>query len=264
MPRESREKRIREILMCTYLQSPITRRKLRGYLGISKSWLSELVKELLDRELISIKKQNKENVLHITEKGYKLLFRQQGYSETTIVKIIEHELKKTGINFEEANLHGIYFNFKIAYERKTILIRVIEGFMIPTAPEDLYELNRILDWIVSSRKKEVRRKTLKIELILSRLVDQKGLLLSIINFAEIVDSIIILIICGTDPRNWPENIAQKINQLGEKFQRPLLVDIRKRLINIMNHVPKNLHIIHSGDMPLEDIINKILKIIKNK
>ncbi|MHA1665239.1 MAG: hypothetical protein ACTSVW_05340 [Candidatus Njordarchaeales archaeon] len=264
MPRKPREKRIREILMCMYLQGSITRKKLQNYLKISKSWLSELVKELRNRRLISVEKRNRHETLYITEEGQELLFRQKGSSQTTIIKIIEHELRKAGIDFEKANLNGIDFNFKIALERRTILIKIIEGFMIPNAPEDLEELRSVLNLILSSKKRTQEIETSKIEIILSRLVDQKGLLSRIINFVAHTDDTVILIICGTHPKNWPEDISQKINELGRICRRSMLVHAKESLISLLNRIPRNLTIVHSGDVSIREIIDKIFKTIEVK
>ena len=147
-------------------------------------------------------------------------------------------------------------------DRKTILIKIIEGVMIPRNLADKHELLIALENIIRERNSLRRVAGPKLEDILLNLVEHKGLLGSIEAFAMHSKHKIILLICGTHPNKWPEEFTDKINKLGEKLHLTLLSNIKERLISMLKQAPKNLIIIHTGDTTLKKLASKISTILK--
>lgn len=250
-----RAERFRQILVRLYVE-PQPQSKLREALGISKSWLSELLTEMIKRGLVGRRESFNRTLLFITDKGKKELFRSRLVSKDDVKKILERFLIDKNLSWERnVRIRGINFDFKVLIKKKEVLIKIIDGFMIPDDQTTRQEILELLENKISAI--HVRNKVVGIEGIILNLADQKGLLFSLISLATQLKIKIILIICGTHPEKWTNKFTQKMNQLCEKIDFKLLCDIKKRLLSGLKHAPKNLTVIHTNNLSIDQFLNKI-------
>jgi len=262
-PKLPKKERFRQILVRLYIE-PQAQSELKEALGISKSRLSELVTEMVNRGLIEKKNIIGKTLLFVTEKGKKELFKTKLVSKEDVRGFLERLFRDRKLSYRRnIGIKGINFDFKVIIGAKEVLIKIIDGLIIPDDPAIEQELLELLESAISATRPG---KKVMVELgkIIVDLADQKGLLISLMSLAPRLKKKIILIICGTHPKDWTNEFTQKINKLGEIIPFRLLCDIRKRLLSELKHAPKNLTIIHTGGFSLNAFINKLDELLNHK
>lgn len=256
-----RTERYYQILTLVYV-SPLSQAKIAKILkkaaGIgSRSYVSELLEDMEKEGLINRKQRGNTKVVHITEKGISFVQKNSFVSSNLVRTFVERILSNMKVEYyRSVHARGIVFDF--AVPSKSSYIKIIDGIIthwneniLKVLPNAISRENLILD--------------AHIELIdiVERLVREKGLLLSTINYAFIQsDKRVLLIVTGEHPENWSEHMIRLLNVLGERLKRPLIIDAKEVLIHVLSKLPENIDIIFTGNITIDELMRKIMSLVQ--
>ena len=213
------------------------------------------------------------NIVAISKKGKELIARYHvGWSLESIKLLIRGIMEHLGISFNEnKNYDGISFDFEIAL-RPIKLIKIVEGLTVPRDKEVLENLESILSdnsilEILRYDMLEYTQHFWGYELIgiLRNLIDEKGLILTIKDYASSnPNKDILLIIAGSHPDSWPEIMVRFINWLGNITNQMIAIDADKALKRILRHLPRNFKVIFVQELGVEELSSRIKLFVKGR
>ncbi len=269
---DKRKRRYYQILTLLYLG--ITHQsRLTKIMRLSKAWISELLSNMERDGLIKRINIGSTNIVAISKKGKELIARYHvGWSLESIKLLIRGIMEHLGISFNEnKNYDGISFDFEIAL-RPIKLIKIVEGLTVPRDKEVLENLESILSdnsilEILRYDMLEYTQHFWGYELIgiLRNLIDEKGLILTIKDYASSnPNKDILLIIAGSHPDSWPEIMVRFINWLGNITNQMIAIDADKALKRILRHLPRNFKVIFVQELGVEELSSRIKLFVKGR
>lgn len=269
---DKRKRRYYQILTLLYLG--ITHQsRLTKIMRLSKAWISELLSNMERDGLIKRINIGSTNIVAISKKGKELIARYHvGWSLESIKLLIRGIMEHLGISFNEnKNYDGISFDFEIAL-RPIKLIKIVEGLAVPRDKEVLENLESILSdnsilEILRYDMLEYTQHFWGYELIdiLRNLIDEKGLILTIKDYASSnPNKDILLIIAGSHPDSWPEIMVRFINWLGNITNQMIAIDADKALKRILRHLPRNFEVIFVQELGVGELSSRIKLFVKGK
>lgn len=248
-----KKKRFLQVLALLYF-GPMKQKEIVKILGLSKSWVSQLTKELREQNLIEVKEQGRTHILKMTKEGEEFYQKQKAISRSTVENLVKRLLNKLKIKYEKSvRVGSIRFDYNIPQQRKSI--RIIDG--IPRLDEEILKaMDKYLER--GYRPGHIRSEITK---ILRTLIDEKGALLSIIRLAANQRRKILIIIIGDNPQTWPEIQRKIINKIGELEEQEFAIGAPEALRQILADKPENIEIIFTGQTNPEELSNRIKKFL---
>ena len=251
-----KKKRYHQILTLLYIR-PMKQREIAQKLGLSKSWVSELLSEMEEKKLIERETIGRANIVRITERG-KAFFPELRYAATPdlLRVLVEETLRSLNIEYERSIvIDGISFDF--VFSKRSKLIKIVKGLRVRL---DIEVIKSIADSLLDNMMPDIRRSEL-IE-ILRDLIDEKGAILTTMRYAmSNPNRKILLIIVGEKPESWPEALVRIIDRLGELTHQDFVINAHKALKRILANKPSNLEIVFAAEISIEKFLDLLKKFI---
>lgn len=246
--KRSKEERKRQILALLYLK-PQTQSSIKEKLNLSKSWISEIVNEMVKEGLVKKKRVHRGVLLELTDKGLRAL-RESVIDPDIMRNVIEKVLRDLKLDFERG-VHDRGLSFDYLVKNCNLRIRIIRGVMIPE------ELETLLDNQLVEQMKSIEQ---EFSQAILDIADQKGILMSIIHEAVVnKESKYILIIHGMHPEKWPEKLMSKIGEFLKEREFTLLKEVKERLIYALKNLPENLIVLHADEINVAGFEETLLR-----
>ncbi|MHA1617345.1 MAG: hypothetical protein ACTSX9_08585 [Candidatus Njordarchaeales archaeon] len=253
--RVRRNLRKKQILTLLYFK-PLSQKDLSEKLGIRKSWVNELVKELIREGSVEPlrRKGSRKILLKITEKGRQELTKPGIVDCYFIKKLVEEVLEKNHVEYgTETELLHVSFDFKIGENK---YVKIINGLVIPQI------LSEVREMLALEKYEKFVREILDTQVILD-LVDHKGILMSVFSIARIKENCeFLLLICGNDPKTWPIELCSVLDSIAEELNWQILKGAKERLEKELEKSPENIKVIHIADKTIKEIEKELLRFIK--
>ena len=250
----SKEERKKQILTLLYMEE-LTQTEISKILeDLSKSWINDIVKEMINNGLIEIaRREGRKIYLKITEKGINQLAGAL-LDRKVVLRFIKNVLSRKNIHCQEKKkIEGIEFD--LYAENYKLFIKILDGVIVP---EDYIVIKKIHD--LPGERFPNRSRILN---LLMKLSDHKGVLLSIINLARREKkNKYLVIIRGNHPTKWPDEFVKTLEEIAKNLNWKIIIGARKRLENELKKIPHNIKIIHLADITINDLENKILEFLQ--